>query len=285
MEKFRQFIKEHRTAALVSLFLILVFLGGSAMSAVNVAHQRAEASQQQEETTQNEASSEQQKEEETSPNLTDTQKKAIDGYDEETKTFLVTLSASVWSANNGTDTLRFTDSTYTETVNGEAVEHTYAITRFEKGTDTAGAEIDTAVFETDTGTHVVRYICQKGTGEVTDTLSASLSSSSAFQLTDIAYERQDPVQNLVVQGLNEEVSSLLGGAEALTTEMSKWCAAYYPTAATATWENTATIDYSANIVTAAFALGNGDDTNQQTSGAAIISVTYHRDDGTYEFGV
>ena len=111
----------------------------------------------------------QQEKEEADPDLTDTQRKAIDNYDDDTKAFIETLSASVWSANNGTDTLQFTGHTYTETVNGKATEHTYAVTRLEKGTDTAGMEIDTAVFETDTGTHVIRYTCQTGTGEVTDT--------------------------------------------------------------------------------------------------------------------
>ena len=126
-------------------------------------------------------------------------------------------------------TLQFTGHTYTETVNGKATEHTYAVTRLEKGTDTAGMEIDTAVFETDTGTHVIRYTCQTGTGEVTDTLSATLSSGTAFQLQDTDYVRQNPVQNITVEGLNDEITALLGGADTLTSELSKWCAAYYPT--------------------------------------------------------
>ena len=208
------------------------------MSAVNVAHHRADiAAQQQQQAEEEQKTDEekQQEKEEADPDLTDTQRKAIDNYDDDTKAFIETLSASVWSANNGTDTLQFTGHTYTETVNGKATEHTYAVTRLEKGTDTAGMEIDTAVFETDTGTHVIRYTCQTGTGEVTDTLSATLSSGTAFQLQDTDYVRQNPVQNITVEGLNDEITALLGGADTLTSELSKWCAAYYPTASTASW--------------------------------------------------
>lgn len=165
MDKFKKIVTEHRTAALICLFLLIVFIGGSAMSAVNVAHHRADiAAQQQQQAEEEQKTDEekQQEKEEADPDLTDTQRKAIDAYDDDTKAFIETLSASVWSANNGTDTLQFTGHTYTETVNGRAAEHTYAVTRLEKGTDTAGMEIDTAVFETDTGTHVIRYTCQTG---------------------------------------------------------------------------------------------------------------------------
>lgn len=286
MEKFKKIIVEHRTAALICLFLVLVFLGGSAMSAINVAHHRADIATQQQEAEEKEHETAEEKaldEEKADPKLTDTQRKFIDAYDGDTEEFINMLSASVWSANNGSDTLRFTGHTYTEATNGETTEHTYAVSRLEKGTDTAGMEIDTAVFETDTGTHVVRYTCQKGTGEVTDTLSATLSSSSAFRLTDAVYERQNPVQNLSVQGLNDEITGLLGGADSLTSELSKWCAAYYPTASTASWSGTATIDYNENTVTTAFTLTRADE--EPGSGNTVIAATYHRADGTYEFGV
>lgn len=286
MGKIKKIITEHRTAALVCLFLLIVFIGGSAMSAVNVAHHRADiAAQQQQQTEEEQKTDEekQQEKEEADPDLTDTQRKAIDAYDDETKAFIETLSASVWSANNGNDTLQFTGHTYTETVNGKATKHIYAVTRLEKGTDTAGMEIDTAVFETDTGTHVVRYTSQTGTGEVTDTLSATLSSSTAFQQTTADYVRQDPVQDITVEGLNDEISALLGGADTLTNELSKWCAAYYPTASTALWNNTATIDYNENTITTAFTLTLAD--TDTGSGTTVISATYHRADGTYEFSL
>ena len=118
MDKFKKIVTEHRTAALICLFLLIVFIGGSAMSAVNVAHHRADiAAQQQQQAEEEQKTDEekQQEKEEADPDLTDTQRKAIDNYDDDTKAFIETLSASVWSANNGTDTLQFTGHTYTET--------------------------------------------------------------------------------------------------------------------------------------------------------------------------
>ena len=249
MDKFKKIVTEHRTAALICLFLLIVFIGGSAMSAVNVAHHRADIAAQQQQQAEEEQKTDEEKQQD----------------------------------NNGTDTLQFTGHTYTETVNGKATEHTYAVTRLEKGTDTAGMEIDTAVFETDTGTHVIRYTCQTGTGEVTDTLSATLSSGTAFQLQDTDYVRQNPVQNITVEGLNDEITALLGGADTLTSELSKWCAAYYPTASTASWTGIATIDYNENTITTAFTLTIAD--TAPGSGTATVSATYHRADGTYEFGL
>lgn len=286
MDKLRKIIKEHRTAALVCLFLLIVFIGGSAMSAVNVAHHRADVTaqqQQQAEEEQKTPEEKQQEKEEADPDLTDGQRKAIDAYDDDTKAFTETLAASIWTANNGNDTLQFTGHTYTETVNGQPTKHTYAVTRLEKGSDTRGMEIDTAVFETDTGTHVVHYTCQTGTGEVTDTLSATLSSGTAFQLKDTNYVRQDPVQDITVNGLNDEITTLLGGADTLTSELSKWCAAYYPSASTVSWTGTATIDYNENTITTAFTLSNAD--GSLGPGGTVISATYHRADCTYEFGL
>ena len=253
MDKFKKIVTEHRTAALICLFLLIVFIGGSAMSAVNVAHHRADiAAQQQQQAEEEQKTDEekQQEKEEADPDLTDTQRKAIDNYDDDTKAFIETLSASVWSANNGTDTLQFTGHTYTETVNGKATEHTYAVTRLD---------------------------------EVTDTLSATLSSGTAFQLQDTDYVRQNPVQNITVEGLNDEITALLGGADTLTSELSKWCAAYYPTASTASWTGIATIDYNENTITTAFTLTIAD--TAPGSGTATVSATYHRADGTYEFGL
>ena len=48
MDKIRSFMAEHRAAALVAVFLLIVFVGGSAMSAVNVANHRAQEAASQE---------------------------------------------------------------------------------------------------------------------------------------------------------------------------------------------------------------------------------------------
>ena len=45
MDKFKQLIIEHKKATLIALFFLIVFIGGSAVSAINVAKHRAEQEQ------------------------------------------------------------------------------------------------------------------------------------------------------------------------------------------------------------------------------------------------
>ena len=282
MNKLKAFIGEHRKGALVALFLLIVFLAGSAASAVNVAHHRAQEA----------AQAEQQAEQEEEPvsdgqgdvTLTAAQKKAIEGYDDDTLAFIDTLCASVWSANSGRCTLRFFDESYVETVDGDATTHGYAITRIDKSSDGYGGSFDTIVFETDTGTHVVTYTDGKGSaareagnGQKTEgTLVSSLSSASMFSLKNTSYERTDPVENIAIKGLNSEITQLLGGdADNLTSSLSSWCAVHHPTAQEATWSGSAFIDWQNSLVTIDFTLN--DDSN------ATVSAIYHTDTNTYEF--
>lgn len=117
MDKIRSFMAEHRAAALVAVFLLIVFVGGSAMSAVNVANHRAqEAASQEGEQGQPAGGQEGQEQQDGSVSLTDSQSAAIENYDDATRDFISTLSSSVWSANSGRYTLRFENDQYTETV-------------------------------------------------------------------------------------------------------------------------------------------------------------------------
>ena len=74
----------------------------------------------------------------------------------------------------GRCTLTFSDNSYVETVDGDSTTHSYAIARIDKSSDGYGGSLDTIVFETDTGTHVVTYSDGKGSatqepGDVTAT--------------------------------------------------------------------------------------------------------------------
>lgn len=282
MEKLKRLISEHRKASVIGLFLILVFIGGSAMSAVNVANRRAQETQQQE-TQQEESSSAEQgddeaSDDETAIELTDEQQKAIEAYTDETEEFIDTLCASVWSSDTGY-TLRFDDDTYTETHDGDAVTHTYAITQLETTTDQSGATLVTAVFVTDSGTHIVEYVYETGSSnDGSGTVVSTLSSSSAFELSDATYSRADAVASVSITGLTSAVTTLLDdSASELTDELSAWCAMYYPTVTTAEWSGTAYIDYNNSFVQLDFALSG--DTNVN------ISVIYHTDSGTFDFAV
>lgn len=278
MDKLKTFIKEHQKGALIALFLLIVFVGCSAVSAVNVAQHRAQEAAEQTEQAQKDDKGDNSSKEADVP-LTDEQKKAIDNYDDDTKKFIDTLSASVWSTDGGKDTLRFSDNSYTETANGKTETHSYAILRLERGMDTAGSEVSTAVFETDTGTHVVTYTNLSGAKpDDSGKVSSSLSSNSMFTLKGSNYERKDSVEAISIKGLNSEIVKLLGDdTEKLTSELSKWCAVTYPTATEATWEKAVVIDYETGVVSTNFTLN--------IENPVSIAVTYNRSDGTYAFDI
>lgn len=276
MDKLKTFIKGHQKGALIALFLLIVFIGCSAVSAVNVAQHRAQEAVEQAEQTQKEDKGDISSKDSDVP-LTDEQKKAIDNYDDDTKKFIDTLSASVWSANGGKDTLRFSDSSYTETANGKSETHSYAILRLERGSDTAGSEVSTVVFETDTGTHVVTYMNLTGSKpDDSGKVSSSLSSNTMFTLKGSNYERRDSVESITIKGLNSEMVKLLGdNTDKLTSELSKWCAVSYPTASEATWEKAAVIDYETGVISTNFTLN--------TENPVSVAVMYHTETGDFEF--
>lgn len=286
MEKLKHLIDEHKKAALFGLFFLIVFIGGSAVSAINVAQHRAEQ-QEQVETSEDPISPEQNVDSEHEKvELSTTQKKAIEGYDDDTKALINILSASVWSANGGRNTLRLSNDSYVESVNGETTAHSYAITRIDKSSDGYGGSLYTIVFETDTGTHIVSYVDGKGSavqnvsGDVVKTDSsviASLSSASMFSQKDTPYERADAIENITVKGMNSEITELLGNnANELTSELSKWCAVHYPSVTEATWNKVASIDYDAQAVTTGFTLN--------TDNPLELTVIYMTDTGEFSFG-
>lgn len=163
MDKFKNLITQHKKASLLALFAIIVFTGFSITSAINVAHRRAvDSPTQGDEAIEDVENNEQAIEVE----LTDSQMKLIKEYDDKTKKLIETMSSSIWSSNGGKNTLRFYDSYYVENIDGVEEKHPYAIARIDYGTNGSDTEIDTIVFETDTGSHIVTYalsIAEDGT--------------------------------------------------------------------------------------------------------------------------
>lgn len=280
MKDMKVFLKEHKKTALIILFLLIVFVGCSAVSAINVASHRTqenEAAQMQSKSPAEDANG---KEDETTAiELTASQKEAIAAYDEKTLDFIDSLGASIWSANGGKYTLRFLDDQYIETVNGKITYHSFAIDRIDFSSDTAGTEITTAVFDTDTGIHIVTCTNEKiREGEEAGASASYLSSASMFQLKDMGYERTESVENITVKGLNSEVTTLLGDdADKLTSELSKWCALHYPAATEAQWDGVASIDWTSNTITTSFTL------NDSTS--SDLTLVYKTEDGAFTFGL
>ena len=230
MKKLKAWMAEHKKFSVIALCLLLMFTCGSAMSAINVSHHRAETAKEQnaENNTDTTTAAEKKTKEETGKvELTDAQKEIIKGYDTDTKELIDTLSSSVWSVSEGRYTLKFADDSYVETVNGTPTVHSYAISRVEKTSDGYGGYLYTIVFETDTGTHIVTYTDGSGAAVNSDSKTpgentiSTLTSSTMFAQKNTAYERAEAVANITVKDMNSEVTKLFGGDEkAVTTALS-----------------------------------------------------------------
>lgn len=273
MDKIKAIVSQHKKASLLALFALIVFVGFSVTSAMNVAQRRAEGESigQVEPSNDKSPSSESSKD----IRLSDSQKEAIKGYDDKVKRLIETMSSSIWSDKSGTNTLRFYDTYYVETINGDEKTHPYAITKVEYGTNGADAEIDTVVFLTDTGTHIATYTIALDV-EGNSISTSTISSSSMFSKKDSLYECTDPVKSITVKGLNSEMTGLFGGdVTKLTEDLSSWCASHFPTASEATWQKTAVIDYEKDIISTNFTLN--------TETPVSIAVTYSLSDKSYNF--
>lgn len=279
MKQLKHWVEEHKKMSAVCLCLLLMFIGGSAMSALRVASNRATQAQEQsvakkDASTANDADI----------TLTSEQKTLIADYDEKTEDFIATLCASVWSAGDGRYLLKFSETSYTETVNGESTEHGYAISRLDADTDQQGQPRYTIAFLTDTGTHIVTYASEraKDAKDTTAALSASLTSSSMFEKKNTAYESSEAVEDITVKGMNSEVVSLFGNDEsALVSALSNWCALNYPTATEVTWGKLVDIDYEKGTNTTYFEVK---DTTSNAS-AITLSCVYTRDTGKFTFSM
>ena len=199
MDKIKAIVSQHKKTSLLALFVLIVFVGFSVTSAMNVAQRRAEEESIEQVEPDNEKTSSSESDKDIK--LSDSQKEAIKGYDDKVKRLIETMSSSIWSDKTGTNTLRFYDTYYVETINGVEKTHPYAITKVEYGTNGADAEIDTVVFLTDTGTHIATYTIALDV-EGSSISTSTLSSSSMFSKKDSLYECADPVKSITVKGLN-----------------------------------------------------------------------------------
>ena len=292
MEGIKRLIAQHRRAALVAAFLLTCFVAFSALSAVTVAARRAAESAAREQAATQPAQGQQESDGqgrleansqqatvEGDATLSDSQRSLVDSYDERTRKLVQTLAASVWSANNGRNTLRFyEDGHYVETVGDTATAHPFAISAVDWGNNGSDTEMDTLAVETDTGTHLLGYTLVIS-ADSEDAGKSAVSSSTMFSLKGTAYTRTDAAARIDVTGLNSEITAILGNDTDLVTQLSDWCSIHYPSATTATWSKSATIDWDAGIVVTSFSV-SGEGGMQTTN----VTVTYTSGTGQYEFG-
>lgn len=282
MKDWNGLLKGHRKAALLTLFALIVLVGFSVTSALQVAERR-EARQSQAADAGSDAGQAAGASATEETALTESQRKLIESYDSKTRKLIETLRGGVWSASDGKYTVLFYDDHYVETVNGEETSHPFAISACEVGNNGSDTEVDTIALETDTGTYIVTYTLVKSADS--ESAGQASISSAAFTLPGTAYQRSDAVGRIAVEGLNDEAESLLGDPDAFADALSRWCSAHYPSASKATWSKSVTIDYDKGLVVTAFTLSDDDEDPASVTGSAtpVISVTYDRNAGDYEF--
>ena len=277
MKHLKTYYREHKKMMTIILILLVCFICISAMSAVRVANLRAAADNDTHTSVEQTKSSEKESSEKVA--LTKEQKKLIENYDDDTKSFIETLSSAVWSTNDGRNTIRFKDESYTETINGKVEEHPYAIERLDK-TSAGSGTTATIVFNTDSGTHVVNY-SEGATGSdqseaAKQNATSTITSTSMFSQKNITYIRAKAVKNISIKGLNSEVVTLFGGDEQeFTKQFSNFCALHYPSVTEATWSKSATIDWEKGTVITSFTLNDAN--------PVPVTCTYNQSSGEFSF--
>lgn len=275
MSNLKRTIKEHKKGSILILCLLLIFISSSIGSAINVQHKRAETTKNQEVTQQPVEQKNEKVKENTDHPLTKEQKQIQKNYDKEDQEFIALLKNSTWSANNGKNNLRFTETTYTEANSGKTTTHTYVIEHIEKSTDDSGAEKSNLVILTDTGTHILKYTKATGTSaQGNNQIAMLIRSQTMFTTPDSIYQRIEAIDQIKLTNLDKEATIFLGGDKELTQAISQYSTTAYPTATEAQWNKTLTMDYETKTITTQFTL------NTQTP--TIITLTYHTETKQYE---
>lgn len=274
MKQFLRIIHKHKKASVFGLFFLIVFVGMSVTSAIHVAQERAQASAKTEaaQTNTQSADTDTAYEEVT---LSDTQKSLIEKYDADTKKVIDSLKAHEWSADRSL--LKFSDTSYSETLKGVTKTHSYAISRVETQVK-KDSTVYTIIFETDTGSHIVSFIDGSGINkDGKNVVESTLRSSSMFLNSDTDYRRVPSKKDIELKGLNKEFTALVGNdTKNLTKELTQYCVLNYPSVTTATWDKVAYIDFDKSIASFTFMLNTEPETQ--------LLVHYHMDSNTYDFG-
>lgn len=273
MKRIKSFCKEHKQAALLILFALIVFLGASAVSDIHVADMRANPdSGGMEETSQAESGSEEEGEtiEETAP-FSDAQQAIYDRYDADTKELLAFLSRNLWTARNGTKSLRFTDTVLTETASDETVSASFAISALETAKETqTGANGES----TTVTTYTAALLCENGTSLMTvqvflDNLTGEETASvtsSLFSLSE-SYVIDEAAGALSITGLTSAFSEQIDNrSDEMVKAVQDFCAQRYPSATSASWSKLVSIDYGSQTVETSFVLDLATNT--------VVWVTY-----------
>ncbi len=210
--------------------------------------------------------------------LTDIQRALVEAYTDEEKDFIVFLSANIWTADKETRRLVFSEYSFKETKDAEEGASTsFAISALTKTTETesgATIEITTAALQTSTSSKLIEL--QKVTdkeGRVTYSLTSETFRGAR------TYVRTAGAANFTLKGVENFPAFLevIGQNQTeLEEALKNYVAVTYPSAARATFEGRALIDWSANTVTFSVVLNNESNTQ--------LNVVYHAEEKFFSVG-
>jgi|GEM_PF-3259868 len=268
MKEMIQIFKEHKIVLVAIIMLILMFVGWSVWQYGN---RQAELQQQEQQAiTEGETIDADTGDEVSNPQaeLTDRQKDIISNYSIEQENFVALLSANIWMDATEASSLSFTENTYTEIKGTEKAIVPFAIVSvIEDNIVGEGSTYEShiASVETDSSNFILklqRWVASDGTaGEWKLT-------SSGFTMAD-EYIRGSAAEGFVLEGMNDEAATLMGGTEDLTSSIADFVTATYPSASVATWNGKIEIDWSEQTTTARF--------NLDTKSSTQIIVVYRMD--------
>lgn len=257
----------HKPALIVASAAIVLFIAISAGLYINN-HPSEDSSPSSETENQTEQES---KQSEALSELSETQLAKQSSYDDNTKEFLGILKANVWTADNESDVLTFTDNTFTSSSSSSDENVTAFIV---DAIDMDGTEVSviyTAAVEFPDKTSFIKLTSL--TDESGD-VSYSLTSN-AFSQASAIYSPTAPSSTVEIKGLNQDVTSLINNNEAeLKEQIQAYCAKNIPSTTNVTWTKTAQINWNSNDVFLYFTTDNNN--------VKELTVRYNRTDSTFE---
>lgn len=285
MKQITNFLKINKKAAILLLFFLVIFIGFSVTNAIKVSNERADADNNEQKTSETSES----EDTETIPvddvSLTDKQSDIIDNYSAKTQQLIDVLAKHPWVSDDGKNTIIFHDTYYEQSVNGHSQKTPFAISAIEYDSNGSDTEINTLVFETDKGTHLVTYTATKAVSENEKGVS-TLYSTTLFEQGNTTYTRVEEFTNITIQGLDEEISAFLGDTKELSRSLSEWCALRYPSMTTAVWNKSVSVqfDEQAQTVTSAFYLGTSQEEALKPD-APLVTVVFEKSTNTYTYKI
>lgn len=278
MDAFAEFFASHRRGVLVAAAVLLAATALSVARCSSLAEQRAHDAAQEQQVEEPSGGS-------TSPDyasLTDAQRELVSGYGPDERGFVQSLESYIWASADGASAVAFSGNAFSFSRDGKtAALKPFAVSALSGASVSAeaGAASDDAsptvasLLMEDGGTVIVSI----GRIPSADGAIGLAMTTDAFSGSRMVYIAERASDGVSVKGITDDAEAALGGdARDLIEAVESHVESAYPTASTASWEGDLLLDYRDGTAQMSFGL---DDARQSK-----IVVTWHLDDGTFDFG-